>query len=261
MSIDFKQPMTAYEFIAILLSSLALLIPIVRWFFDRYIKKLEINFLPSGMITLYHNKSGSYLNLGGVYEAKNKSTTIREISAKVIRLSDSAVLPLIWSSFPSPVYRKIAGNIETSFETAHPFKVEAETLVPAFIEFANKAGNIDGTSNEILYPLLNASSPILSQPGLPIIEIDRRVKALPEFGEAKLNLCDLFFWKPGKYQLTITAVHTSGSFDKTYEFDLTDDESKFIKGNIDNLLVAHIAEQYKLFLPMRTITKAYKEKV
>ena len=64
-----------------------------------------------------------------------------------------------------------------------------------------------------------------------------------------------------KYQLTITAVHTSGSFDKTYEFDLTDDESKFIKGNIDNLLVAHIAEQYKLFLPMRTITKAYKEKV
>ena len=135
MPINFEQPMTTYELIAIILSILALVIPALKWLYDKFLKRLEIDFLPSGMITLLHNRSGSYITLGGVYEAKNKSTTVKEISAKVIRKSDNATLSLLWSVFPSPVFRSVAGNYETTFETAHPFKVEAGTCICGVFEY------------------------------------------------------------------------------------------------------------------------------
>ena len=155
---NFEQPITTYELIAIILSVIALLLPVGKWILDKLIKRLKFDFLPSGMITLYHNKSGSYISLGGVYEAKNKSTTVKEISATVIRKNDNATLPLTWSTFPSPVYRTVAGNYETSFETAHPFKVEADTLAPAFIEFSKTATNVSDETNIILAPVVRASS-------------------------------------------------------------------------------------------------------
>jgi len=192
---NFEQPITTYELIAIILSGIALLIPAVKWIIDKLIKRLKFDFLPSGMITLYHNKSGSYLSLGGVYEAKNKSTTVKEITATVIRKSDNATLPLTWSTFPSPVYRTVAGNYETSFETAHPFKVDADTLVPAFIEFSKIATNVCEETNIILTPVIRASSAILSQNNIGVAIADAQVKQLNEYTTAKLALNDLFFWK------------------------------------------------------------------
>ena len=59
MSINFEQPMTVYELVAIVLSGLALIIPAIKWAYDKFFKRLKIDFLPSGMITLFHNKSGS----------------------------------------------------------------------------------------------------------------------------------------------------------------------------------------------------------
>ena len=146
------------------------------------------------MITLFHNRSGSYISLGGVYEVKNKSTTIKEITAKVFRQSDNATLSLIWSTFPSPIYRKVAGNFETSFETAHPFKVDADTLAPAFVEFADKCANMDEVSNNILYPVVCATMPIFSQSNATLPIVDGAVRALPEYASAKIALNDHFFW-------------------------------------------------------------------
>lgn len=258
MNIDLAQPMTTYELVAIALSVLALMIPIWKWLYVRFVKRLKIDFLPSGMITLFHNKSGSYLSLGGVYEAKNQMTTIKEISAKVIRGSDNATLSLIWSTFPSPTYRKVAGNFETSFETAHPFKVEADTLAPAFVEFSNAAINIDEVTNGILRPLINASFPILSQPDITLLTADTMVRALPEFKGAWLALNDHFFWKAGTYELILTTVHSKGCFDKIYGFQLSDQESSRIRRNIDSLLIAHIADHFRLPLQIISVRKEFK---
>ena len=260
MTINFEQPMTVYELIAIILSVFALIIPAIKWGYDKFFKRLKIDFLPSGMITLFHNKSGSYISLGGVYEAQNKATTIKEISAKVIRKSDNATLSLMWSTFPSPVYRGVAGNYESSFETAHPFKVEADTLVPAFVEFANMESNMDETTNNILRPVENASLPILSQGNIAILAADSGVKALPEYNAAKLSLNDYFFWKKGTYEVILTTVHSKGSFDKKYEVRLSKEESDMIRQNIDNLLVLHVAKHFRLTLPMNSIRKEFKEK-
>ncbi len=259
MSINFEQPMTVYELIAIILSVLALIIPAIKWVYDKFIKRLKIDFLPSGMITLFHNKSGSYISLGGVYEAQNKSTTIKEISAKVVRKSDNATLSLMWSTFPSPVFRSVAGNYESSFETAHPFKVEADTLAPAFVEFSNITSNMDEVSNSILRPVVNASVSVLSQPNVTLIVADTAVKALPEYATARLALNDHFFWKTDEYEIVLTTIHSQGMFNKKYKFQLSNEESSLIRHNVDNLLVAHIADHYRLTLQMNTVRKEFKE--
>ena len=261
MPINFEQPMTTYELIAIILSVLALVFPALRWGYDKFFKRLKIDFLPSGVITLLHNRSGSYITLGGVYEAKNKSTTIKEISAKVIRKSDNATLSLLWSTFPSPVVRSVAGNYETAFETAHPFKVEADTLAPAFVEFSNTTSNMTEVSDGILSPVVNASTVILSQANVAVWDADTAVKSLPEYTTAKLALNDFFFWKADTYELVLTTDHSKGTFDKKYVFQLSADESSSLRSNIDNLLVIHVANHFRLSLQMKSVRKEFKEKV
>ena len=254
MPINFEQPMTTYELIAIILSILALVIPALKWLYDKFLKRLEIDFLPSGMITLLHNRSGSYITLGGVYEAKNKSTTVKEISAKV-----NATLSLLWSVFPSPVFRSVAGNYETTFETAHPFKVEADTLAPAFVEFSNTASNMTEVSDGILFPVVKASTAILSQANITVLAADTAVKSLPEYNTAKLALNDFFFWKADIYELVLTTVHSKGTFDKKYVFQLLADESSSLRSNIDNLLVIHVANHFGLSLQMKSVRKEFEE--
>lgn len=260
MNINWTQPITAYELIAIILSTIALIIPIIKCAYNRFIKRPKIDFLPSGMITLFHNRSGSYISLGGVYEAKNKSTTVKEISSKVIRQSDNATLSLVWSTFPSPVCRTVAGNFETSFETAHPFKVEADTLAPAFVEFADKCANMDEISNDILYPVICATTPVFSQPDITLPIVDSAVRSLPEYASAKIALNDYFFWKADTYEIIMTTIHSKGSFDKKYIFSLSDEESLRLRCNIDSILVSHVAVHFGMSVQMNSVRKEFKEK-
>lgn len=255
---NFEQPITTYELIAIAISVIALLIPVGKWIYDKFIKKLMFDFLPSGMITLYHNRSGSYISLGGVYEAKNKSTTVKKITATIIRKSDNATLPLVWSTFPSPVYKSIAGNYETSFETAHPFKVEADTLVPVFIEFSKEETNADEETNKILTPVVQASSVILARSDINVALADTNVKQLKEYNDAKLALNDMFFWKTSKYELIISTQHGNSMLEKTYNFELSIEEPNKLRENIDNLLVIHVANHYGMSLNMNSIRKSFK---
>lgn len=54
MNINWTQPITVYELIAIALSTIALIIPLIKYIYNHFIKKLKVDFLPSGMITLFH---------------------------------------------------------------------------------------------------------------------------------------------------------------------------------------------------------------
>ena len=163
MSFDFTTPISAYEFLAIVFAVLALIIPFFIWLYNEKFKKVKVDFLPSGMITLYYNRSGSYISIGGVFEAKNKSATVKEISAKVVRDSDNATLALRWLLFTSPVVRNIAGNRETMFETAHPFKIEKDSLFPVFVEFQNANVNADEKFFILAMPALNVANSFASQ--------------------------------------------------------------------------------------------------
>ena len=129
--------MTTYEIIATVIAILALLQPWIIKLWDRFGRKFRVNFIPSAKIKLYYNRSGAYVYLGGVIEAKNKAAVVKDIAVKVVRKKDKAELLLDWSSFMIPVFQSVGGNAVTTNEIARPFKGESGSLYPVFIEFAS----------------------------------------------------------------------------------------------------------------------------
>lgn len=77
--------MTPYEIIATVIAILALLQPWIIKLWDRFGRKIRVNFIPSAKIKLYYNRSGAYVYLGGVIEAKNKAAIVKDIAVKVVR--------------------------------------------------------------------------------------------------------------------------------------------------------------------------------
>ena len=52
--------MTTYERIATVIAILALLQPWIIKLWDRFCRKIRVNFIPSAKIKLYYNRSGAY---------------------------------------------------------------------------------------------------------------------------------------------------------------------------------------------------------
>ena len=260
MKIDFSQPITAYELIAIILAALAIIIPALKWAYDKWIKKLSLTFLPSGTMTLFHNKSGSYLSLGGVYSAKNKSAIIKEINALVIRESDNANLEMTWSTFSSPVFKKVAGNYESSFETAHPFKVDSDSLEPVFVEYTNSKENLTEKTDLILKPVYDVAMMILSSPNIDIISADNQVKNTQEAKKALIALNDDFFWKPGKYKLEMITYFNDSQMRDMYEFDISNQESENLRRNIESMIVIPVADHFRMNMFFHSVRKEFAEK-
>lgn len=90
--------MTTYEIIATILAVIALFQPWIITIWKKFFKPLKVTFIPSAKIKLYYNRSGAYIYLGGVIEAKYRPAVIKDISVKVIRQSDKAELAMDWSS-------------------------------------------------------------------------------------------------------------------------------------------------------------------
>ena len=108
--------MTPYEIIATILAVIALVQPWIIAAWKKFFKPLKVTFIPSAKIKLYYNRSGAYIYLGGVVEAKNRPAVIKNISAKAIRQSDKAELAMDWSSFMVPVFQSVGGNSVTTNE-------------------------------------------------------------------------------------------------------------------------------------------------
>lgn len=253
MNFDFSTPMTAYELLAILLSAIAIMIPIFKAVWNKWIRKTSIVFLPSGLISVFFNKSGSYISFGGVYSVKNKAATVKSIASTVTRLSDKAVLDLRWSSFSSPIHRRIAGAYETSFETAHPFKVDADNLAPVFVEFEVKEQDVVG---KLLSPAFLTTSTILnSYPSITLYEADQQLRCSQAYKEAFTKINDQFFWKPGKYQLLLSTDYNTQNITNLYEFELSDDDSKQLRANIDHLITSNLSFHFTKTMPYLNVVR------
>ena len=166
--------MTPYEIIATVIAILALLQPWIIKLWDRFGRKIRVNFIPSAKIKLYYNRSGAYVYLGGVIETKNKAAIVKDIAVKVVRKKDKAELLLDWSSFMIPVFQSVGGNAVTTSEIARPFKVEAGSLYPVFVEFAST--NIQESNH--LTEIYNTIALELAHIMQPSITIDQAKYAL-----------------------------------------------------------------------------------
>ena len=260
MNFDFEQPITAYELVALLVSIIwPIVLMVVTWVYDKYVKKLKFDFIPSGMITLYFDNNGSYFTLGGVYEAEHKSATVQNITALVERESDKAVLNLRWSTFSPPKVRIIAGNVEMESETAHPFKVESDTLFPVLVGFENANENICEKFSNLLQPIHNAVTYMVTQQHLSPEQINVQVRQISNVDRVKQGLNDDFFWRSGVYHVKLATKYNNLTLNKKCTFTLSEVESNRIRNNIDTLLIEPMARYYFQSLPFSTIPKEFVE--
>ena len=93
MTIDLTK-ITFYELLSLILSTLAILIPIIKLVWKKCILKEKLDFYPLKKAYLSCNKMGSYIRIDGVFEAHNKSISIKDIDINITRKKDSKKLNL-----------------------------------------------------------------------------------------------------------------------------------------------------------------------
>ena len=241
--------MSKYETITTILSiiaiSLSILIPIVQWAWKKWIMTAKVQYYPTGQATLFFNQSGSYIQLYGVLESKRKAATIRKLDLVISRKRDDRKLNLVWSYLISPINQKMLGNYVQTMEAAHPYRVEADSVACAFVEYSDPSDSSGIKIRRICENL----APLILQ----IVEGHTYEEALatfsktPEYTDAKNNLLGDFYWEIGKYSADITV-----SYDKqktktfSYEFTVSEQNSMELRNNIDESLITKLKEHYRV---------------
>ena len=241
--IDFTAKMSIYELLALIVSVVALIAPIIKWAWKKWFKKARLNYLPNGTANLFFNQSGSYLRIDGVYEALNKPVSIKNITVSVKRKRDDAKLNLSWSYFISPVNQNLVGNYIQTTEKAHPFRIDVDSIACAFIEFADSSdsfGKAFRLSTKELFAQAQQSS-VFYQKYDDAVTAYRETK---EYLQSMNTIEKYFFWEIGKYDIVICAEF--GKEKKEFHFAMYIDEEghKKLHENIDESLVAPLKKAY-----------------
>ena len=232
------------DIITAIVAVIALIQPWVIKLWNMIFKKIKITFIPSGKIKLFYNRSGAYVQIGGVIEAKNQDTVIKDISAKITRLCDNAELKMDWSSFDVPVYQSIAGNIVTTTEIARPFKVKANDLSPVFVEFRNVDDQFLDSLNE-KYNSLLLQARTIANPTISLEDARQNFKSTPEYQKIKEELLESFYWKVSQYVLKISVYYGSNAKKEvSYTFSLDQSEIIEFKKDIEKVMDSTIDNLY-----------------
>jgi len=237
--------MSLYEVIAILLSGIAILIPIIQWIWKRWVVKTKLYFNPTGRAMLFFNQSGSYIRIDGVYEAECKPTTVKKIAVKVARQKDEQKQNLTWSSFISPVSQNMVGNYLQTTEAAHPFRIEADSVSCAFTEFSDPFDSFGKVFRNCTSALFS-KIPAIQMSCENYIDAVKAYTSLPEYTSAKQLLESEFFWKIGKYSVEIYVVY--GKKEKHFPYTVTVGEYEYeqLKANIDESLLSPLKRNYNV---------------
>ena len=247
--------MTTYEIIATVIAILALLQPWIIKLWDRFCRKIRVNFIPSAKIKLYYNRSGAYVYLGGVIEAKNKAAVVKDIAVKVVRKKDKAELLLDWSSFMIPVFQSVGGNAVTTNEIARPFKVESGSLYPVFIEFASTNIQESNRLTEI-YNTIALELAGIMQPNITIDQAKYALANSSSYQTFRDELLQNFYWKADDYVIVLTITYNDTKTQQyKFKFSIDASEAAAFKGNIEKSLQCAVDEIFRvptnLFCPQK----------
>lgn len=251
MNIDFSKSMTFYEFIAICLGVTGILIPIIQIIWKKWIIKTKLNFFPNERVLVYFNQSGPYIRIDGVYEAEHKSTSIKNISLKIVRCRDEKKLNFAWSSFISPVSQMMVNNIMQTTEAAHPFKIEVDNIVCAFTEFCDLSNSFNRTFKLITKELFDSIKEIKNKhedyADAYKIYVNSEV-----YLNARNEIKKDFFWKIGDYDLFIDVKYSNQIKTFKYTINLEENDYELLSKNIDESLLTPLKQQYGINLDYYT---------
>ena len=233
---------TVLSIIAILLS---LLIPLAQWVCKKWIMTAKVKFYTTGQATLFFNQSGSYIRLNGVLESERSAATIKKLSLVITRRRDDHKLNLAWSYFISPVNQSMLGNYVQTTEAAHPFRVEADSVVCAFVEYSDPCDSSGIKIRKKCSDLIPVIQQAIS--GHSYDEALALFCKSPEYLDAKNTLLSDFFWEIGKYSVAVN-VEYGKKMIKTfsYGFDVTEQNYKDLYANIGESLTTKLKEHYSV---------------
>ena len=251
MTIDFSK-ITIYEVFALILSIIAILIPIIQCAWKKWVIKPVLHHLPTGRAYLFINRSGSYIQIEGVFEAKNKPISVKNITLKVLRAKDDKVLNLRWSTFTSPVSQRIVGNYSSITETAHPIRIDADSIICAFIEFTDFYDSFSKTFQPYYDALIQQTDKINPlnasyDQAYQMYTLSNPYKMAQSLLEKEL------FWEIGQYEITLEAEYGEEKVPFFYKFSVNVDDYKRIESNLVETLIKPIKDLYGKPLAMQTV--------
>lgn len=242
--------MTQYEVISLIISIVAILIPIGQFIFRKVFKQPKIRFYSNGKATLYFNHSGSYLRVDGVIEAINQQISVKKIDVSVTRKRDEKKLNLSWSYFISPVTQNFSGAYSQTTEKAHPFRIEADSMNCAFTEFSDEYNSswkrMTSYTKDLFESILQIKSANQNYEDALIVYKNSEL-----YKEAKQNISNEFFWEIGKYNLTITILYLNKKSTFTYQFEVNVNDGQALLQNIDESLIAPLKDSYRDSYPIK----------
>lgn len=243
MKFDFSVPMTFYEFLAIVLSAIAIIIPIVQAVWKKWMVQAKLHFLPTGRASLFFSHTGSFIRIDGVCEAENKPIAIKKMTVTVTRRKDDRKLNLSWFGFISPVNQSMFGNYLQTTEAAHPFRIEADSIACSFIEFGDPFDSFGRQFKAFSDPLCSQISSI------QIFTTDyneavTQYKALSEYFEAKRILENEFFWDIGNYDIEIQATYGNKTARFPFSISVGEYEYSSLIRNVEEVLLLPLKRAY-----------------
>ena len=230
--------MTKYEMISTVLSivaiALSILIPLAQWIWKRWITQPKLNYYPTGRAFVYCNLSGPYLQVDGVFEALHKPVSIKGTSIRIERVRDEKKLKLDWLRFRSPVSQNFMGLQASAAELAHPFRIDADHIACAFIEFGDSFASVEKTANltlEEMTPICNKIKGNCADYYSALVEL----KKTHQYSDLKALLEKNLFWEIGKYKATLSARY--GKKEETFQmcFSITEQDYKQFVSGIEEL--------------------------
>jgi hypothetical protein len=242
MTIDFST-ITIYELLALVLSCVAILIPIIQWTWKKWVIKPILTYLPTGSAMLFFNQSGSYIRIDGVYEAENKPISVKKIAVTVKRQKDDGTLNLIWSGFISPVTQNVVGNYLKTSESAHPFRIEADNILCVFTEFGDKFDSF-GKNFRDNTALLFGKIPEITINCKDYSSAVEEYKNIPEYKIAENILIKEFYWEIGKYDIDMEVTYGNQNKHFCYTISIGEYEYKQLLDNIEESLLSPLKQVY-----------------
>ena len=250
--------MTTYEKWAIALSIIAILIPVVQFIWKTFIQQPKLNYYTTGSAHLFCNKSGSYIQVEGVFESLKQAVSVKNVSIEIVRDSDNKSMCLSWSVFVSPINQRFMGVFASANESAHPFRIEANQISCAFIEFSDSAQASTTTIEPEYNRLIRFSSNLRSRYNICEDAISE-LKQSDEYSIAKKARENELFWKADSYKAIVSAQYGKKTKSFPLTFDVSEQECTRIHQNIEELLLVPIKECYGLKWQMQPVTIRVKQ--
>lgn len=258
-----ENEITVYEKISIVLSIIAIVIPtivipILNCIYKKFFKSPKLKHYVTGQATLYFNLSGSYIVINGVYESQRNSTSIKNVSLQITRNIDNQKLNLQWSSFISPVSQQLMGNYSSTVETAHPFRIEKDSITCAFVEYADANGSANRTLNP-LYLNLSKTVEELFQTSTTFDEAKAKYVATNAYLALKNEAMDFFYWKIGKYTVEIQTKYENKLATFKYGFEVNETTNRDLIFNFEETILTPLYNRYGLPASKRAVFVELRE--